>query len=84
MLQNNVFYRSEFNFFLFFHSLSGGELFERITAEGYSMSEAEVINYMRQICEAVKHMHEKNIIHLGESIIAWPVTFDLTFTSNVL
>jgi len=46
--------------------LSGGELFERITAEGYSMSEAEVINYMRQICEAVKHMHEKNIIHLGE------------------
>lgn len=46
-------------------SLSGGELFERITAEGYTMSEAEVINYMRQICEGVKHMHEKNIIHLG-------------------
>lgn len=29
------------------------------------MSEAEVINYMRQICEAIKQMHEKNIIHLG-------------------
>ena len=50
----------------FIRSLSGGELFERITAEGYTMSEAEVINYMRQICEGVKHMHEKNIIHLGE------------------
>ncbi|XP_047102318.1 twitchin isoform X3 [Schistocerca piceifrons] len=49
---------------LIFEFLSGGELFERITAEGYSMSEAEVINYMRQICEGVKHMHEKNIIHL--------------------
>lgn len=45
-------------------SLSGGELFERITADGYVMSEAEVINYMRQICEGIKHMHEKNIIHL--------------------
>jgi len=51
--------------YIFFNSLSGRELFERITAEGYSMSEAEVINYMRQICEGVKHMHEKNIIHLG-------------------
>ena len=49
---------------LIYEFLSGGELFERITAEGYTMSEAEVINYMRQICEAVKHMHEKNIIHL--------------------
>ena len=46
-------------------SLSGGELFEQITSEGYTMSEAEVINYMRQICEGVKHMHERNIIHLG-------------------
>lgn len=47
-----------------FCSLSGGELFERITADGYIMSEAEVINYMRQICEGIKHMHERNIIHL--------------------
>ncbi|XP_018789320.1 PREDICTED: twitchin isoform X17 [Bactrocera latifrons] len=44
--------------------LSGGELFERITTEGYRMTEAEVINYMRQICEGIRHMHEKNIIHL--------------------
>ncbi|KPU74929.1 uncharacterized protein Dana_GF19006, isoform G [Drosophila ananassae] len=44
--------------------LSGGELFERITVEGYVMTEAEVINYMRQICEGLKHMHERNIIHL--------------------
>ncbi|XP_065220483.1 twitchin isoform X27 [Planococcus citri] len=49
---------------LIFEFLSGGELFERITTEGYVMSEAEVINYMRQICEAIKHMHERNIIHL--------------------
>ena len=51
-----------------YSSLSGGELFERITAEGYTLSEAEVINYMRQICEGVKHMHERNIIHLGKQM----------------
>ena len=51
-----------------YSSLSGGELFEKITADGYTMSEAEVINYMRQICEGVKHMHERNIIHLGKKI----------------
>lgn len=51
-------------YLLLINSLSGGELFERITAEGYVMTEAEVINYMRQICEGIRHMHEKNIIHL--------------------
>lgn len=51
--------------------MSGGELFERITTDGYNMSEAEVINYMRQICEAVKHMHEKNIIHLDLKVIGF-------------
>ncbi|XP_067613922.1 twitchin isoform X10 [Eurosta solidaginis] len=44
--------------------LSGGELFERITTEGYRMTEAEVVNYMRQVCEGVRYMHERNIIHL--------------------
>ena len=49
---------------LIYEFMSGGELFERITAEDYTMSEAEVVNYMRQIIEAVKHMHENNIVHL--------------------
>jgi serine/threonine protein kinase len=49
---------------LIYEFMSGGELFERITAEGYHMSEAEAVHYVRQIIEGVKHMHEKNIIHL--------------------
>ncbi|KAG7296949.1 hypothetical protein JYU34_019855 [Plutella xylostella] len=49
---------------LIFEFLSGGELFERITEPGYSMSEAEAAHYMRQVCEGVRHMHEQNILHL--------------------
>ncbi|CAG2114682.1 unnamed protein product, partial [Medioppia subpectinata] len=49
---------------LIYEFMSGGELFERITDEGYKMSESEAQHYVRQICEGVKHMHEKNIIHL--------------------
>jgi len=49
---------------LIYEFMSGGELFEKITDDSYFMCEAEVINYMRQICEGMKHMHEKNIIHL--------------------
>ncbi|XP_049301026.1 twitchin isoform X7 [Anopheles funestus] len=49
---------------LIYEFLSGGELFERITTEGYRMCEQEIIEYMKQICEAVKYMHERNIIHL--------------------
>lgn len=57
-------YEDDDEMVLILEFLSGGELFERITDERYVMSEAEVINYMRQICEGVKHMHERNIIHL--------------------
>lgn len=49
---------------MIYEFLSGGELFDRITSEGYIMSESEVINYIRQVCDAVRYMHEKNIIHL--------------------
>jgi serine/threonine protein kinase len=49
-------------------SLSGGELFDRIAAEDYKMTEAEVINYMRQVCEGLKHMHENSIVHLDVKV----------------
>lgn len=49
-------------------SLSGGELFDRIAAEDYKMTEAEVINYLRQMCEGLKHMHENSIVHLDVKV----------------
>ena len=49
-------------------SLSGGELFDRIAAEDYKMSEAEVINYMRQVCDGLRYMHENSIVHLDVKV----------------
>ena len=48
--------------------MSGGELFDRIAAEDYKMSEAEVINYMRQVCDGLRHMHENSIVHLDVKV----------------
>ena len=45
-------------------SISGGELFERIVADDYVLTEYECIVFMRQICEAVSYLHSINIIHL--------------------
>jgi serine/threonine protein kinase len=44
--------------------VAGGELFDRIADPNYKMTEAEAIKYMRQICQGLEHMHEKNIVHL--------------------
>ena len=45
-------------------SLSGGELFDRVADEDYKMTESEVVNYIRQVCNGIQHMHEQNIVHL--------------------
>ena len=49
-------------------SLSGGELFDQIADEDYKMTEAEVIHYIKQICDGLCHMHEQNIVHLDVKV----------------
>jgi len=49
-------------------SLSGGELFDQIADEDYKMTEAEVIRYVRQVCDGLQHMHEQNIVHLDVKV----------------
>uniref|UniRef100_T1JHX9 Uncharacterized protein n=1 Tax=Strigamia maritima TaxID=126957 RepID=T1JHX9_STRMM len=44
--------------------ISGGELFVRVTAEDFILTEKDSILFMRQICEGVRYMHEKNVMHL--------------------
>uniref|UniRef100_A0A0N5AQN4 non-specific serine/threonine protein kinase n=1 Tax=Syphacia muris TaxID=451379 RepID=A0A0N5AQN4_9BILA len=49
---------------LIYEFMSGGELFEKIANDDSRMSEAEAIEYMRQICDGLRHMHEMNYVHL--------------------
>ena len=51
-----------------YNSLSGGELFDRLVDENHILTEPEVIDYMRQICEGIQHMHEKHILHLDMKV----------------
>ncbi|MCP9266046.1 Twitchin [Dirofilaria immitis] len=44
--------------------MSGGELFEKISDEKSRMSETNAVGYIRQVCEALRHMHEMNYVHL--------------------
>lgn len=45
-------------------SITGGELFERVVADDFTLTEWDCILFMRQICEGVEYMHSKFIVHL--------------------
>ncbi|XP_041477176.1 myosin light chain kinase, smooth muscle-like isoform X3 [Lytechinus variegatus] len=44
--------------------VNGGELFERVIDDDFGLTESDVIEFMRQICAGVQHMHSTNILHL--------------------
>lgn len=44
--------------------LSGGELFDKITERGFSLTESKVITYVRQIVKALNYVHRNRIVHL--------------------
>jgi len=44
--------------------IGGGELFEKVVADDFTLTERDCVLFMRQICEAVGYMHEKLIVHL--------------------
>lgn len=46
------------------HSISGGELFERVVADDFTLTEMDSILFMRQISEGVEYMHQNNVVHL--------------------
>ncbi|XP_008180551.1 titin isoform X2 [Acyrthosiphon pisum] len=44
--------------------ISGGELFERVVADDFTLTEKDCILFTRQICEGVDYMHKQNVVHL--------------------
>lgn len=59
-----------FLFFVFRDSVSGGELFERVIDEEFDLTEKECTFFLRQICDGVRFMHSKAILHLDMKV--WP------------
>uniref|UniRef100_A0A1I7XS04 non-specific serine/threonine protein kinase n=1 Tax=Heterorhabditis bacteriophora TaxID=37862 RepID=A0A1I7XS04_HETBA len=49
---------------MIYEFMSGGELFEKVADDSNKMSELEAIEYTRQVCKALCHMHEMNYVHL--------------------
>ena len=44
--------------------IGGGELFEKVVADDFTLTEHDCVLFMRQICAAIGYMHQKNIVHL--------------------
>ncbi|XP_053671378.1 myosin light chain kinase, smooth muscle-like [Anopheles nili] len=44
--------------------ISGGELFERVVADDFTLTEKDCVIFVRQICRGVEHMHSRQIVHL--------------------
>ena len=47
---------------LFIHSVTGGELFDRIVEKG-SYTEKDAADLIRQVLEAVDYMHDQGVVH---------------------
>lgn len=56
--------RCVFYAFVFNLSVGGGELFDRIIDENYTLMELDAVVFIRQICEGLQHMHKMYILHL--------------------
>ncbi|XP_042897175.1 uncharacterized protein [Parasteatoda tepidariorum] len=52
------------NMIMVMEYISGGELFERVIADDFILTEQDCVLFMRQICDGVSYMHRNNVIHL--------------------
>ena len=53
--------------------LDGGELFERVAADDFNLTESDCCLFMRQICRGVQYLHNHNIVHLDLKVFYWSI-----------
>lgn len=64
LLQLEAAFERPREFIMVMEYITGGELFERVVADDFDLTERDCILFVRQICEGVNYMHKNLIVHL--------------------
>ncbi|XP_061588364.1 myosin light chain kinase 3 isoform X2 [Cololabis saira] len=64
LIQLYAAYESRNDIILVLEYVGGGELFDRIIDENYTLMELDAVVFIRQICDGVQHMHKMSVLHL--------------------
>lgn len=70
-------------FLSFFFSVGGGELFDRIIDENYTLMELDAVMFIRQICDGLQYMHKMYVLHLDLKVTLLLVCTVFRFNNSV-
>ncbi|XP_030628035.1 myosin light chain kinase 2, skeletal/cardiac muscle [Chanos chanos] len=64
LIQLYAAFESRYDITLIMEYVDGGELFDRIIDENYTLTELDTVLFIRQIAEGLQYMHKMYILHL--------------------
>ncbi len=64
LLQLAAAYESPREVIMVMEYIGGGELFEKVVADDFALTERDCALFARQICSAVGYMHDRDVVHL--------------------